>query len=92
MSMRQVVTTGSRQRCDDQQATVGNVNHHRAGHITKPATFPWHDQLCLCHVMSQQHDAIAIQIEGRLKLAYQAYTSSQFKSLRRAARAFNVTH
>lgn len=42
--------------------------------------------------MSQQHNAIAIQKEGRLDLALQAYTSGQFKTLRRAAAAFNVKH
>ena len=42
--------------------------------------------------MSQQYSAIAIQEEGRLNLALQAYTSGQFKSLRRAAAAFNVKH
>jgi DDE superfamily endonuclease len=42
--------------------------------------------------MSQQQNAISIQEEGRLHLALQAYTSSQFKSLRRAAAAFNVKH
>jgi len=42
--------------------------------------------------MSQQYSAIAIQEEGRLDLALQAYTSSQFKSLRRAAVAFNVKY
>jgi len=68
------------------------VNHHRAAHITESATFPWHDQLCPCHVMFQQNNAIAIQDEGRLELGCQAYTSGQFKSLRRAAIGFNVTH
>src|SRR5277367_4651592 len=42
--------------------------------------------------MSQQQNAISIQEEGRLYLTLQAYTSSQFKSLRRAAAAFNVKH
>jgi hypothetical protein len=42
--------------------------------------------------MPQQHNAITIQEEGRLNLALQAYTTGQFKSLRRAAAAFNVTH
>jgi hypothetical protein len=42
--------------------------------------------------MPQQHNAIIIQEEGRLNLALQAYTTGQFKSLRRAAAAFNVTH
>jgi hypothetical protein len=42
--------------------------------------------------MSQQHSAIAIQEEGRLNLALQAYTSGQFKSLQRAAAAFNIKH
>jgi hypothetical protein len=42
--------------------------------------------------MSQQRNAIAIQNEGRLELALQAYISGQFKRLRRAAAAFNVTH
>jgi hypothetical protein len=36
--------------------------------------------------MSQQQNIIAIQKEGRLELALQAYTSGQFKRLRRAVR------
>jgi hypothetical protein len=24
-------------------SNLNNVFHHRAGHITEPATFPWHD-------------------------------------------------
>jgi hypothetical protein len=42
--------------------------------------------------MSQQRNAIAIQDEGRVELALQAYTSREFRSLRRAAAAFNVQH
>jgi hypothetical protein len=42
--------------------------------------------------MSQQHDAIAIQEGGRLDLALSAYRTGQFKSLRRAAAAFDVPH
>jgi hypothetical protein len=42
--------------------------------------------------MTQQHNAIAIEEEGRVNLALQAYTLRQFKSLRRAAAAFNVKH
>jgi hypothetical protein len=42
--------------------------------------------------MSQQHNAITIQEEGRVDLALQAYTLGQFKSLRCAAAAFNVKH
>ncbi|KAF1922131.1 uncharacterized protein M421DRAFT_79499 [Didymella exigua CBS 183.55] len=40
--------------------------------------------------MPQQHNAIAIQEEGRVNLALQAYTFGQFKTLWRAAAAFNV--
>ena len=42
--------------------------------------------------MSQQHNAIAIQEEGRVDIALQAYTIGHFKSLRCAAAAFNVRH
>jgi hypothetical protein len=42
--------------------------------------------------MCQQRIAIAIQDEGRLDLALQAYQSGQFRSLWRAAAAFTVTH
>jgi hypothetical protein len=42
--------------------------------------------------MSPQRNAIAIQEEGRVDLALQAYTTGQFKTLRRAAAAFNVKH
>jgi hypothetical protein len=42
--------------------------------------------------MPQQHNVIAIQEEGRVNLALQAYTFGQFKTLRRAAAAFNVKH
>jgi hypothetical protein len=69
-----------------------NVFHHRAGHTTEPATFPWHDQLSPYQIMPQQHNAITIQEEGRLNLTLQAYTTSQFKSLRRAVVAFNIIH
>jgi hypothetical protein len=71
---------------------INNVFHHRAGHTIEPATFPWHDQFPPQHVMSQQHSAIAIQEGGRLDLALSAYRTGQFKSLRRAAAAFNVPH
>jgi hypothetical protein len=69
-----------------------NVFPHRAGQPTKPAIFPWHNQLCCHHVMSQQRNVISIQDKGRLELALQAYKSGHFKRLRRAAAAFNVTH
>jgi hypothetical protein len=42
--------------------------------------------------MPQQHNAIALQEEGRVDLALQAYTLGQSKSLRRAAATFNVKH
>jgi hypothetical protein len=42
--------------------------------------------------MSQQHNALAIQEGGRLNVALSAYITGQFKSLRRAAAAFNVPH
>ena len=40
--------------------------------------------------MSQQHKANLSQQEGRINLALQAYTLHQFKSVRRAAAAYNV--
>jgi hypothetical protein len=69
-----------------------NVLHHRAGQPTEPATFPWHDQLSPLHVMSQQHNVITLQEDGRVDLALQAYILGQFRSLRRAAAAFNIKH
>jgi hypothetical protein len=42
--------------------------------------------------MSQPHHALLLQHEGRVQLALQACISSQFKSHRAAARAFNVKH
>jgi hypothetical protein len=42
--------------------------------------------------MSQQHNVITLQEDGRVDLALQAYTLGQFRSLRRAAAAFNVKH
>ena len=40
--------------------------------------------------MSQQQNAPASNREGRIKLALSAYHAGQFKSLRRAAAAFNI--
>ncbi|KAH7551114.1 hypothetical protein BM1_09988 [Bipolaris maydis] len=42
--------------------------------------------------MPQQQNAILTQQEGRLTLAVQAYRTGQFKSIRRAAAAYNVHH
>jgi hypothetical protein len=42
--------------------------------------------------MNRQRDLILTQQEGRVELALQAYNSGQFKSVRRAAAAFNVRH
>ena len=40
--------------------------------------------------MSQQNNVISAEQEGRIQLALEAYRSNQFKSLRRAAEAYNV--
>jgi hypothetical protein len=40
--------------------------------------------------MSQQQDAQSSNQEGRIQLALSAYNSQQFRSLRRAAKAFEV--
>jgi hypothetical protein len=40
--------------------------------------------------MTQLHNALLLQHEGRLQLALQAYNSGQFRSHRAAARAYNV--
>ena len=69
-----------------------NVFHHRAGHITECATFSWHHELHVRKIMPQQQNAILTQQEGRLTLAVQAYRTGQFKSIRRAAAAYNVHH
>ena len=42
--------------------------------------------------MSQQNNVISAEQEGRIELALQAYNNGQFKSLRRAAAAFNIKH
>jgi hypothetical protein len=42
--------------------------------------------------MQSQHNTNLSYEEGRIELALQAYTSRQFKSLRRAAAAFSVRH
>ncbi|KAI1676184.1 hypothetical protein KJE20_14240, partial [Pyrenophora tritici-repentis] len=42
--------------------------------------------------MPQQQNVIFTQQEGRLSLAVQAYRTGQFKSIRRAAAAYNVHH
>jgi hypothetical protein len=40
--------------------------------------------------MSQPHNVLLLQHEGRLQLALQAYNSGQFRSYRAAAHAYNV--
>ena len=40
--------------------------------------------------MSQQNNVILAEQEGRIEIALEAYRSGQFKSLRRAAEAYNV--
>jgi chaperonin cofactor prefoldin len=42
--------------------------------------------------MQSQYNTNLLYKEGRIKLALQAYTLRQFKSLRRAAAAFSVQH
>ena len=42
--------------------------------------------------MSQQHNTILEEHEGRLQLTLQAYNAKQFRSYRAAAAAFNVKH
>jgi hypothetical protein len=42
--------------------------------------------------MSQQQNAQLSSKEGRIQLTCSAYTTHQFRSLRRAAEAFNVPH
>jgi hypothetical protein len=41
-------------------------------------------------IMTQLHNALLLQHEGRLQLALQAYNSGQFWSYRTAARAYNI--
>jgi len=43
-------------------------------------------------IMPQQYDALLLEHEGRLQLAFQALRDGQFRSQRAAARAFNVKH
>jgi hypothetical protein len=42
--------------------------------------------------MSQQHNVITLQEDSRVDLTLQAYTLGQFRSLRRAAIAFNIKY
>jgi hypothetical protein len=42
--------------------------------------------------MTQEQNTILTQQEGRITLALQAFTSSQFKTVRRAAAAYNIPH
>ncbi|KAH8698082.1 hypothetical protein GQ44DRAFT_557244, partial [Phaeosphaeriaceae sp. PMI808] len=42
--------------------------------------------------MTQQPNAILIEQEGGIELALETLISGQFRSLRRAAAAFNVKH
>jgi len=72
--------------------TKYNVKHQRAGHTSEPATFSWHCDLCKNNTMHQQQSSILSYEEGRIDLALQAFTSGQFKTLRRAAAAFSVRH
>lgn len=69
-----------------------NVFHHREGHPIERATFSWHCELHVRMTMPQPQNAILIQQEGRITLAVQAFRTGQFKSVRRAAAAYNVRH
>ena len=42
--------------------------------------------------MSQQHNAQSSNQEGRIVLALSAYRQGQFRSLQRAAKAYNIPH
>jgi hypothetical protein len=42
--------------------------------------------------MSQQHNVITLQEDGRVDLTLQAYILGQFQSLRRATTAFNIKY
>jgi len=69
-----------------------NVFHHHPG---QPITLVSSRQdYLLPHQrdMSQQQNAQLSSREGRIQLACSAYTTRQFRSLRRAAEAFNVPH
>jgi hypothetical protein len=69
-----------------------NVFHYHPG---QPITLVSSCQDCLLYHqydMSQQQNAQLSNREGRIQLACSAYTTRQFRSLRRAAEAFNVPH
>jgi hypothetical protein len=73
-------------------STTTNVFHHHPG---QPITLVSSCQDYLLHHqydMSQQQNAQLSNREGRIQLACSAYTTRQFRSLRRAAEAFNVPH
>jgi hypothetical protein len=50
----------------------------------------WQLLLLLQHAISQQLRQDKANQEGRIKLALQAYKNGQFRSLQRAANAFNI--
>ena len=50
----------------------------------------WQPPPLLLYAMSQHLQIDKAQQEGRIELALQAYNKGQFRSLRRAADAFNV--
>jgi len=73
-------------------AVTINVKHHRAGHITEPATLSWHHEHNVRNRMPSQDNINLSYEEGRIELALHAYTLRQFQTLRRAAAAFGVRH
>ena len=67
-----------------------NVFYQRAGQPTELVSFCQEHPLAHQRDMPQQQNAQLSNREGRIQLALSAYNNHQFKSLRRAAEAFNV--
>jgi hypothetical protein len=67
-----------------------NVFHHRAGQPIELFSFCQDHTLPHQRNMPPQQNAELSTREGRIQLALSAYDTHQFRSLRRAAEAFNV--
>ena len=66
------------------------TRYHRAGQPTERDKISWHNHTISHRDMSQHNNVILVEQEGRIELALKAYRYNQFKSLQRAAEAYNV--
>lgn len=69
-----------------------NIFHHHPGQPITLVSFRQDYLLPHQRDMSQQKNAQSSNRESRIQLALSAYTARQFRSLRRAAEGFNITH